>query len=149
MSNPQPIIQSHTQTHKHPPQSGSGNNTTFSSTLLCNSDDSTLCNVIYMQRLCECAYEQMVRSTGRKVNGRVRGIPSCLICSTSLTSARRMLHPPIPANQGARLFFLQFVAGAAHLKYYKHATPSPPLNGYTCKPCFGKLDRARSVIMAE
>ena len=94
--------------------------------------------------------------TGRKVNGREGGIPSCLICSTvsccystapvsSLTSAQRTLHPPIPAKQEARSFFLQFVTGATHRKCFKYAVPSHPLNECTCKLCFGKLERARSL----
>ena len=63
---------------------------------------------------------------GRKVSGREEGTPSCLICSTSLTTAR-LLHPPIPAKQEARLFFLQFVADGAHHKYFKRVVSSPHL----------------------
>ena len=78
---------------------------------------------------------------GRKVNGREGGTP-CLICSALLTSAQRMLHPPIPANQEAKPFLLQFVACAAHHKCFKRAALCPPLNIYACKPCFEKLERA-------
>lgn len=70
-----------------------------------------------------------------------QGTPSCLICGASLTSARRTLHPPIPANQEARSFFLQFVVGASAPQVFQANIAESPTE-YTCKPCFGKLERA-------
>ena len=80
-------------------------------------DDGTMCTVINMHSDYVC-----VRADGhieRKVNGREGGTPSCLICAVLLTSARRTLYSAIPANQEAKLFFLQFVAGAAHHKCFQ------------------------------
>ena len=70
-----------------------------------------------------------------------QGTPSCLICGASLTSARRTLHPPIPANQEARSFFLQFVVGASAPQVFQANIAESPTE-YACKPCFGKLERA-------
>ena len=75
------------------------------------------------------------------MNGRESGTPSCLICSASMASVQRNLHPPNPANEEIQLYFLQFVAGAAHHKCFMHSVSSPPLNEYACKPCFGKFER--------
>ena len=50
------------------------------------------------------------------------------------------------ANQEARLFFLQLVAGAVHHKCFKWAVSSPPLNEYTCKPCFWEAQEGKLLI---
>ena len=42
-----------------------------------------------------------------------QGTPRCIVCGALLTSARRTLHLPVLANQEARAFFLQFVAGTS------------------------------------
>ena len=47
-----------------------------------------------------CAYKWLVVPGGRWIKGR-QGTLSGLICNAPLTPVRRMLHPPIPANQEA------------------------------------------------
>lgn len=72
-----------------------------------------------------------------------QGSPRCIICAASLTlsSARRTLHPPIPANQEVRASFLQFVAGASAEEVFQ-VSSAESRHEYACKPCYGKLERA-------